>query len=168
MRTRVAYGLKVDDLDGAHLADVIALLLGLVEDDVATFEADIPATTRVPWPPRVAAAANKLLAASSRRRQQPGYGTTGLLRRGDAAVWDAYVTFAPYAYCAPASDDRARPIADVNDEGDSVWFALTAEQYAAAVPQIAPARLEPLSERQGPLRSLLRRRAGEEPSPRAT
>ena len=168
MTARLAYGLNVDDLDGANLADVIALLLGLVEDDVVTFETDIPAPTRVPWPPRVEAAASTLLAASSRRRQQPGYGTTGLLRRGDAAVWDAFVTFAPYAYCASASDGRARAIVDVNDEGDSVWFALTAEQCAAAIPQIAPARLEPLSESRGPLRRLLRRRAGEEPNPTAT
>lgn len=126
---------------------MIAHLLTAVQDEVAEFQTDLPAPANHPWPPEVEDAAAVLLAASTRRRQQPGYGVTGRLRRDEAEVWQAFVTFAPYAYGAEAFDEQVSPIVEVNDEGTSVAIALTQEQFEAAARVIAPARLVVLGDR---------------------
>lgn len=111
------------------------------------FQCDLPAPGEEAQPAEVQAAAATLLAASTRRQRQPGRGVTGWLDREDAVVWQAFLTFAPYAYDADAYDATMHRLADVCDEGTSVAFALTDDQFSAASEAIAPLRLVPLAMR---------------------
>lgn len=144
MAHRVLYGLDADGVERDRLIEAITHLWHVVEDDVTRFQCDVPAPGNHRWTPEVDAAAGTLRAASSRRQRQAWGCSTGWLGRDDPAVWQAFITFAPSAYGADAYDEARRPIAEVNDEGTSVAFALTDEQHVSAAAAVAPLRLLPL------------------------
>jgi hypothetical protein len=64
------------------------------------------------------------------RRADAALPATGILKAGDAAVWDAFVTFAPHALdgCVWTMTGDGRPAIGFSDEGTSISVRVDPQQ----------------------------------------
>jgi hypothetical protein len=111
--------------------DALRSLLRCVEDAVAEFECDLPVSQSDP--PEIQQAAAALLGVARRASlQMPA---TGILRAGDPVIWDAFVTFAPYAVDGSAwtVGGDGRPAVSFSDVGTSVSVRVDADQHRRLV-----------------------------------
>lgn len=142
-----------------QLTDYVAETEGLAPDDraevcrqtilalgetVFQFETDIPWSDAAEWPATVRRAAEVLVAAAGKTHTAEGYQQTGMLRRDDEAVWEAFATFAGYAYDASAwSDTRALPIVSLEDAGGMV-VRIDEDELLRLRALVHPVRVVPL------------------------
>ncbi len=118
------------EADHAVLRAVLSVLRPWAEQ----LQTDLPLAARGDWPAKVADAADHLLAVSRRQRgDSADYATTGWLPAEDDAIWQAYVTFAPYALDSDVFSEQVRGFIEVNDDATSVALRLDAEQQARVV-----------------------------------
>lgn len=117
--------------------------LEVVADAVRQAETDIPWHIRDHWPPDVAEAAARLVERYvPTAKQDRGVITTGL-RDLDSKARQDFLTFAPFAYEAIFWNGEG-PVAEVNDEGQSVVVALTSDERDRLVQSVDAARVVPL------------------------
>jgi hypothetical protein len=114
-------------VDTRHLSrdDQIAVcraVLRLVAPVVVRFQCDVPWSQELDWPPEVRHAAALLAPRGS------NYETSGWIDDVTQARWEAYVTFAPYAYSSDAWGPGMRSLADVNDVGTSLVVRVPPDQ----------------------------------------
>jgi hypothetical protein len=112
---------------------------------VAQFECDLPVSQSDP--PEVQQAAAALLRVALKASlPMPA---TGILKAGDPAVWEAFVTFAPYALDGSAwtVGGDGRPAVSFSDVGTAVSVRLDADQHRRLLEaQPATAELVPDAE----------------------
>lgn len=144
-RTRCVVGTAA--LPEHQRIDACRLVLRVATADISSFETDIPWTAAADWPDIVRQAAEFL---SSLREPSRGedvlYRRTGEVPTDDEQAWEAFLTFAPYAYDASAWSAESEPIAALADAGESVVAALTPEQVSAVAHDIGWDALVPLKE----------------------
>jgi hypothetical protein len=132
-------------VDRGTVSDGTALrtCLRFVEPRASTFECDLPVESD--YPAEVARAAGTLSDVALRSDRRPP--ATGVLATGDPHVWDAFVTFAPYALDGSVwSGDRSGPIVSFADLGESIVVRLDVEEARSLAELLAPARLVPVEE----------------------
>ncbi|NEA31483.1 hypothetical protein [Streptomyces sp. SID13031] len=137
------------DRDGwshTEMVEACRLVLNAVQGTVTEYETDVPLTAP-DWPAEVVAAADVLRGVASRtgRVEKSGYAETGLVRMASDELWSAFVTFAPWAYSATASDDSGR-VVSLADESQSIVVYLDGPQLEVLRQVIEPTRLVPEKE----------------------
>lgn len=142
---RVRLGYYVVDSEGLPAVDRAALcrlvLLTLGETTVR-FEADVPWTEAADWPADVREAAEVLVTASGHAPADEPYQQTGMMKRGDEALWQALTRFAGYAYDASAgSDNRVLPLVSLADCGTEIVVRLDEEERDLLQSAVTPVRL---------------------------
>jgi hypothetical protein len=107
--------------------DALRSCLRGVEDAVGEFECDLPVSQSDP--PEIQQAAATLLRVA--RKASLPMPATGILRAGDPVVWDAFVTFAPYALDGSTwtVGGDGRPAVSFSDAGSSVSLRLDSDQH---------------------------------------
>jgi hypothetical protein len=91
------------------------LTVRTLEDTAVRFEADIPWAEATHWSADVWKAAENLLTAAGKSHTDEPYQQTGIMQRSDNEVWQAFATFAGYAYDTNVCDEeRSRLEATVN------------------------------------------------------
>ncbi|MGO4256574.1 hypothetical protein [Marmoricola sp. RAF53] len=147
MTTRRAYSVDAESLSTAERVRICRALVGVVAEAVDSFETDVPWSNRDEWPREVSQAAQVLTdQGRKQRRRNEAYAQTGRLSRSKSvpAVWDAWVTFAPYAFDATAwAADHGR-LVSLADEGTSVAVWLSPDEFVRAGQEITPVPLRPL------------------------
>jgi hypothetical protein len=128
MPARTAFVIDTGALRDVDRRRAARVVLELVAPDVETFECDVPWSQQQGWPDEVREAAERLGALRSTRRSSDVYWQTGVIRRTDDSTWRAFVTFAPFAYDASASDMNGRRLVDLADEGTSLVARLDDNQ----------------------------------------
>ena len=141
------YVVDVDGLPADDRAEVCRLVIHTLEETAVHFEADIPWTQASAWPANVRDAAEVMVAASGKTHTEAPYQQTGMMNVGDKAVWQAFATFAGYAYDASVwSDNRVLPVVSLADEGQSVVVRVDEEERARLEVAVAPTPVVPLRE----------------------
>jgi hypothetical protein len=144
------YVVDTEGFSAGDRADICRLVIRTLEDTVVRFEADIPWTQATAWPASVRDAAEVLMPASDRTLTDAPYQQTGMMQRGDEAVWRAFATFAGYAYDATVwSDNRVLPIVSLSDEGTRVVVRLDQDERRRLETAVEPTRVVPLPELRG-------------------
>lgn len=138
--------------------DACRLGLQLLRHRASTFGCDIPFGEEAAWPPEVRVAAHRLARHSKGRRGgNDGYKMIWRVSTVDTDDWDAFVTFAPYAFDASVWADDCTYVADLADEGTS----LEPSEAAALSQFIGSDRVIPMSQ----WKTVRRRRRREPRSP---
>lgn len=128
-------------------SDVCNLVICTLEEAAAEFEADIPWSQAAAWPPDVRDAAEVLVTASGRTHTGEPYQQTGMMKRSDHAIWQAFAIFAGYAYDASVwSDSRVLPIVSLADEGTSVVVRLDDDERRRLEAAVEPTQIVELRE----------------------
>lgn len=83
-------------------AEVCRRVLHALGETVGSFETDVPWTDQEEWSEATRAAAVTLLTAAGRAIDTRSYQATGMVRRDDDEVWDAFCLVAGHAYDASA------------------------------------------------------------------
>lgn len=112
--------------------------LRLVAPDVYRFQCDVPWGNRDSWPDDVIAAATILAPLPENATPKQTYQDTGWITNFPETVWQAFVTFAPYAFSSDAWTDDMKPVVDINDEGTSLVVRVLpgqVRQFEQAVPE---------------------------------
>lgn len=109
----------------AEGAAALRACLGGVEDEVTQYECDLP-DRELDGEAREARA--MLLAAA--RRPRTDLPATGVLKADDAALWDAFVTFAPHALDGSVwtRTGDGSPCVSFSDEGTSISVRVDPQQ----------------------------------------
>jgi hypothetical protein len=124
-------------------ADALRICLRLLEDAVSEFECDIPDADSSST--EVAQAAATLRGVARWPNRHPA--ATGVLKAGDALVWDAFVTFAPHALDGSVwTRGDGRPVVSFADQGTSVVVRLDSAEAERLAERVAPALLVPVEE----------------------
>jgi hypothetical protein len=125
-------------------AQSLRLCLRLFEDVVSEFECDIPESDSSST--EVAQAAATLLGVARWPDRHPA--ATGVLKVGDALVWDAFVAFAPHALDGSVwTRGDGRPFVSFADQGTSIVVRLDSDQAQLLSDDlVAPAQLVPVKE----------------------
>ena len=121
-RTADQYVLDTSRLDRNLEIAVCRATLELIAPDVDRFQCDVPWDHASDWPPEVRQAAAQLVPGNS------GYLTSGWIQDFSPIVWQAFVTFAPYAYSSDAWTAEMKFLGEVNDEGTSIAVRVLPEQ----------------------------------------
>jgi hypothetical protein len=101
-------------------AAAVRTAIDAVREQADKFECDLPLSERSAWPAEVIQAAEVLISASvATRGQSDDYRQTGILKAAATDLWDAFATFAPYAYDASVWNADGRVILSAADEGQS-------------------------------------------------
>lgn len=141
------YVVETEGLPAGDPAEVCRLAIRTLEKTVVRFEADIPWTQATAWPANVRDAAEVLVTASGSIHTDQPYQQTGMMQRGDEAVWQAFAIFAGYAYDASVwSDNRVLPIVSLADEGTGVVVRLDEQERRRLEAAVEPALVVPLHE----------------------
>lgn len=122
--------------------------LRLFTNRAQEFESDLPMSKEADWPPAVRSAADRLLTHSRRRRGENDiYRQTGIVSAKDEDDWDAFVTFAPYAFDASVwGADDPIPLVQLSDEGTSLAVQLEPHQRIDLANCVGQDRVIPLSQ----------------------
>jgi hypothetical protein len=121
----------------------LRMCLRLFENVVSEFECDIPGADSSAT--EVAQAAATLRGVARWPSRTPA--ATGVLKAGDALVWDAFVTFAPHALDGSVwTRGDGRPVVSFADQGTSVVVRLDTDQAERLADQVSPALLVPIKE----------------------
>lgn len=83
-------------------AEVCRRVLHALGETVGSFETDVPWADQEEWSEATRAAAVTLLTAAGRAIDTTSYQATGMVRRDDDEVWDAFCLVAGHAYDASA------------------------------------------------------------------
>ncbi|MFD3404590.1 hypothetical protein ACFWUU_28135 [Kribbella sp. NPDC058693] len=121
----------------ADAATASRLILRALQDNVASFETDIPAPS-ADWPPTVASAA-EVLRGAARRKSRADYAQTGIIKNPSNEVWSAFVEFAAWAYDATVWNSTGDAIVSLADEAHSIVIRITHHQHAAITAALAAA-----------------------------
>lgn len=143
----------VVDNDGWSRDEVVSVcrsVLTALRRRAAEFECDIPgdpdnSSDTGDWPDDVRAAARVLRSLPKARIQRGGYGQTGVVKDASDQVWQAFVTFAPWAFDATVWADDGTPV-HLTDEGTSLVVELEPTEREAIAALVGPDRLVPLPE----------------------
>lgn len=128
---------------GAEI-DACRLALTSVAKRAHTFETDIPWSRTADWPADVQHAAHLLSSHSTgRRRESDAYQMTGVLSAKDLSDWEAFVTFAPYAFDASVWGADLRLLASLSDEGTGLTIHLQTDEHDALVSLLGAVRVIP-------------------------
>jgi hypothetical protein len=129
---RTKYVVDTAALEADQRIDVCRLLLSVTAADVATFEIDIPWAAAAEWPDEVRQAAELLSSIKEPTRGEDAlYRRTGEVLKSDTPAWEAFLTFAPYAYDASTWSVHSQQIVALSDAAESMVAALTPEQVTA-------------------------------------
>jgi hypothetical protein len=104
--------------------------LEIVRPNVDRFQCDIPWDNRGSWPREVVEAATVLAPLPKNPATSETYQLTGWVSGFTDHTWEAFVTFAPYAFGADAWTVDMSWLIDVNDEGTSVAVCLPPDRLA--------------------------------------
>lgn len=142
-RLRPHFGSRARQAPKRHdCAEVCALTVRTLEDTAVRFETDIPWAVATDWSADARKAAENLVTATGKTHTDEPYQQTGIMQRGDNAVWQAFATFAGYAYDASVwSDTRLLPIVSLADEGTSVVVRLDEVERSRLEAAVDPARV---------------------------
>jgi hypothetical protein len=141
------YVVDTEGLSAGDRAEVCRLVVRTLEETADQFETDIPWARAASWLTNVRQAADTLVTATGNTHIEEPYQQTGMTQRVDEAVWQAFATFAGYAYDASVwSDNRALPIVSLSDEGTSVVVRLDEAERRLLTAAVDPARVRPLRE----------------------
>lgn len=112
------------------------------------------------WPPAVRAAARRLLTHSKHGHgENESYRRTGIISATDEDHWDAFVTFAPYAYDASVwGADSILPLVQLSDEGTSLAVRLEPHEHSDLANSVGQERVIPAGEWKKIRRRLLEER----------
>lgn len=136
------YVVDVEGPPASDRAEVCGAVVRTPGQTAVSFETDIPWGEATDWSADVRKAAENLVAAAGKTHTDETYQQTGIMQRGDDAVWQAFATFAGYAYDASVwSDTRALPIVSLADEGTSVVLRLAAEELRRLEAAVNPVRV---------------------------
>jgi len=123
--------------------DALRQCLRLIEGNVWQFECDLPDGESDP--PEVQLAASTLTTVARWPDRIPP--ATGTLKPGDPAVWEAFVTFAPFALDGSVwTHGDGRPVVSFSDQGTSIAVRLDSDQAQRLSDLVAPAQLVPVKE----------------------
>jgi hypothetical protein len=136
-----------DDLARDERVEVCRLVLKATSQDRATFETDIPWSEAPRWPSDVRAAAEILSGLREpAQNENELYRQTGVVAATDARTWEAFLTFAPYAYDASVWDEGADELVALNDSAEAIVASLTADQADTVGRVIGHGRLVPVKD----------------------
>lgn len=139
------YVVDTEGLSAGDRAEVCRLVVRTLEETAVQFEADIPWTQATDWSADVRQAAEILVTAAGSTHTDEPYQQTGMMQRIDMAVWQAFATFAGYAYDASVwSDNRVLPIVSLSDEGTAVVVRIDEAERRRLEAVVQPARIVPL------------------------
>ena len=126
MQSRTEYVVDTTRSSLENRDETIRLLIGLLDEEAAKYECDLPFSRQADWPLEVREAASLLASLRAPKSQENAhYRQTGVHERSDAEVWGAFVTFAPYAFDASVWDPAGHQVLSLADEGTSVVARLT-------------------------------------------
>lgn len=140
----------VDD-DGWSRDEVVSVcreVLTALRHRAAEFECDVPGDPDKPrdagdWPDEVRAAARVLRSLPTARTERGGYGRTGVVKGASDQVWEAFVTFAPWAFDASVWADVGT-LVHLADEGTALVVELEPIEREVIAGIVGPDRLVPL------------------------
>ena len=117
--------------------------LRLVEGNVWQFECDLPGAESDPLEVQLAAWTLTTVARWPDRMPP----ATGTLKPGDPTVWEAFVTFAPFALDGSVwTHGDGHPVVSFSDQGTSIVVRLDSDQAQRLSDLVAPAQLVPAKE----------------------
>ncbi|SFC99214.1 hypothetical protein SAMN04487968_1195 [Nocardioides terrae] len=160
MVARVAFAVDTWGLPREAEVRVCRIALHLFTGTAHEFETDIPLSHEADWPPAVRTAAHRLAAHSKHRRgENDSYRQTGIISAKDDDDWDAFVTFAPYAYDASVwGADSTLPLVQLSDEGTSLAVRLRPHEHIDLANSLGQERVIPASQWKRIRRRLLNER----------
>jgi len=147
------YVVDTEGLSADARGEICCLVIRTLEETAARFETDIPWTQATTWPVNVNLAAEVLVRASGSTDTDESYQQTGVMQRDDEAAWQAFATFAGYAFDASVwSDSQGAPFVSLSDEGKAVVVRLNEEALYRLVAAVEPTHVLPLGEFRAPRR----------------
>ena len=138
------YVVDAGGLSARDRADVCALTVRTLENTAVCFEADIPWAEATDWSADARRAAEYLVIAAGKTHADEPYQQTGIIERSDDEAWQAFATFAGYAYDASVwSDNRILPLVSLADCGTSIVVRVDDQELRRLEASVYPVRVVP-------------------------
>lgn len=125
---RSEYVVDTSRLTREQEVDACRAALQVVRPYVDRFQCDVPWDNRGAWPHEVVEAANVLAPLPVGPTSKETYQMTGWVSDFEDETWDAFVTFAPYAFSADAWTADMNWLLSVSDEGTRLSVRVTQDR----------------------------------------